>query len=49
MPQVVAKTELDTLTEILANNSNKNFVQRIINMPNYPVLRVKKKGLFILI
>ena len=44
MPQVVVQTELDTLTEILANNQDKNFVQRIIDMPNYPVLEGEEEG-----
>ena len=44
MSKVVVQTELDALTEILANNSNKNFVQRIINMPNYPVLEGEEEG-----
>jgi len=38
MPQVVAKTELDTLIEILANNQDKNFVQRILRPNDYPTL-----------
>ena len=41
MKEVIAQTELDSLIEILANNQDKNFVQRIINKSSYPVLKGK--------
>ena len=41
MKEVIAQTELDSLIEILANNQDKNLVQRIINKSSYPVLKGK--------
>ncbi len=38
MAKVVVQTELDSLTEILANNQDKNFIKRILNKEDYPEL-----------
>tara|TARA_R110002096_G_scaffold94873_1_gene213185 strand:+ start:217 stop:594 length:378 start_codon:yes stop_codon:yes gene_type:complete len=43
---VIVQTEMDSLIEILANNQDKNFIQRILNKNDYPELEGvgKSKG-----
>ena len=43
MKEVIAQTEMDSLVEILANNQDKNFVQRILYKDKYPILEGKDK------
>ena len=44
MSKVVVQTELDSLTEILANNQDKNFIKRILNKEDYPELEGEEEG-----